>query len=220
VVLFVAPGEHVARAWRDSYPRAAVETVGSPRVDALARAVQDSGHDRSRTVAISFRWNCGLCPEARSALGHYESALPQIVADLAARDVQVLGHGHPRLWPRIARTWARLGVELVPDFADVAARAGIFVADNTSALYEFAALERPVVVLNAPWYRRDVEHGLRFWSHVPGIQVDNPADVVGAIEIADSPEARVLRQRAVDHVYAHRGNAAARVADAIQEALP
>lgn len=221
VRLFVCPGEHVASAWRDAYPQAAVETVGSPYVDALAvgqSPMVRSAHD-ALTVAFSFRWNCGLCPEARTAFDHYERAMPTITAELASAGVRVLGHGHPRLWERIRRTWARCDVELTPDFADVVRLADVFVADNTSALYEWAALDRPVVVLNAPWYRRDVEHGLRFWSHVPGIQVDDPGDVVDAVSGADRPEWRRLRLRAMRHVYAHRGDAAVRAADAIQEAM-
>lgn len=221
VRLFLCPGEHVATTWRRAYPQAAVESVGSPALDELARdRAEYRAPGRALTVAFTFRWNCGLCPEARTAFDHYERSLPAIATALRSSGVRVLGHGHPRLWERIRRTWSRCDVEPCAEYRAVAREADVLVADNTSAMYEWAALGRPVVALNAPWYRRDVEHGLRFWSHVPGIQVDEPAEVVDAIRDADTPETAALRDRAAAHVYAHRGDAAVLAADAIQEAMP
>ena len=51
------------------------------------------------------------------------------------------------------------------DFDEVMERSTLYICDNSSTLYEFASTGRPVVVLNAPWFRRDIEHGLRFWEH-------------------------------------------------------
>jgi len=134
----------------------------------------------------------------------------------------VLGHGHPRLWSRIARRWQSLGVEPVRELAEVLERADVLVADNTSAMFEFASLGRPVVVLNAPWYRRDVEHGLRFWSHVPGVQVDHRGLLVPAVDEAlRNPDATAAQRAAATRAaYAHTdGMAAARAAQAIREAM-
>jgi hypothetical protein len=50
----------------------------------------------------------------------------------------------------------------------------MLIADNTSMLYEFAYLGRPTAVLNAPWYRREASHGLRFWDAIPGQMFDDP----------------------------------------------
>lgn len=175
------------------------------------------------TVAITFHWECRLVPETRSAWEHYDRALPDLVAWADRNGIRLLGHGHPRLWGRIERRWTRLGVEPVERLDDVLDRADLLVADNTSALFEFASTDRPVVVLNAPWYRRDVEHGGRFWTWADvGVQVDRPEELPGAIAVAlaDPPSIERRRAEIVGEVYHRRdGRAALRAADAIEEVL-
>lgn len=221
VVLFVCPSQRVARRWSSTYPDARVVVAGSPRLDRLAAtSAVESPH--AATVALTFHWNCQLVPETRSAFPHYHRALPRLVAELRCAGVTVLGHGHPRMLHQLEPVWRRLKVPMVTDFDRVVARARVLVADNTSAMYEWAALDRPVVALNAPWYRRDISHGLRFWDLVPGRQVDGPEDLLATITaaIADPGGDRLLREAATAEVYAHRdGRAAARAAAAIVEVL-
>jgi len=196
----------------DASPSSTSDTCRLPVGDTSARA----GGDRS--VAVTFHWPNALCPEAGSALRHYEWALRGLCSSWRAAGWNVVGHGHPRLLGHLGPVWARSGVDVVADADAILADATVLVADNTSLMYEMAALDRPVVALNAPWYRRHVEHGLRFWSHVPGWQVDD-ADALRAIDldayVDDDPSAG-LRRAAAGFVYAHLdGNASRRAGEFI-----
>lgn len=228
VRLFLCPSERVTARWRDTYDTPAV-AVGCPRLDALKKPRGETALAWHKTgeaplqpaVAVTFHWDgSGLCPEAGSAWRHYDHALPGLVTDPRWR---VVGHGHPRLWPTIQRRWQELGVDHYADPDVVLGQADVLVADNTSLMYEAAALGIPVVVLNAPFYRRDVEHGLRFWSHPPGLQVDHPGELGDAIARAleDRPALRAMRARAVDGAYGGLvdGHASERAAAAILEVV-
>ncbi len=209
--LFMVPNEYAAALWRQRYPDAEVQVVGCPRLDDLPRK------DRTEppVIAISFHWPGKQVPECDTAFGDFHRALP----DLAKR-FKVIGHGHPKgEWQRALRaTYSRNGIEFVPEFADVCKRADVYICDNSSTLYEFAATGRPVVVLNAKKYRRDVHHGLRFWDAADvGVQVDDERDLVDAVHLAlsDPPSRRRARENALSLVYAYRDGGAQRAADAV-----
>lgn len=232
VMGYLAPSERVADAWRAARPGVPVGVVGCPKLDPWLpggeRHAPGWHTDRLRTVAFTFHWHCEVCPETRSALGHYQAHLGPIIRAWTDAGWDVLGHAHPRLgWPRMAKLWDKLGAHPVEDLEEVYDEAGVLVADNTSALYELAALDRPVVALNAPWYRRDVHHGLRFWNAVPGVQVDSPAELA-ALDLAryveEDPSAE-QRRAVVAQVYAHTdgtstARAAAWLVDLLQEGIP
>jgi hypothetical protein len=218
VLLFLEPGPHAAEATVRSMPNANVVQVGCAKLDELHRT-RRRRHNATPVVAVSFHWRCNVVPETDTALDHYRDAL----ADLVAGDEwTVIGHGHPNIQHELEPIWNELGVEFVPRLADVIDRADILVADNTSALYEWASLDRPVVCLNAPHYRRDEHHGMRFWDAVPGIQCDSPGDLVAAVKKAfvDPVEARVARQHAVSRAYvACDGKATERAVAAIRRTV-
>ena len=228
--LFLCPNEAVAQRWRATY-RAPAVVVGAPKLDrwhadrvAGARPGDRGPVDDPRPrVAITFHWECSLLPETRSAWQHYDRSLEDLVTWAGDAGIELLGHGHPRLWGKIERRWRRLGVEPVEHFADVLERADLLVGDNTSALPEFASTGRPVLWLNAPWYRRDVDHGGRFWTWPQGqVTCDEPGELPERIlqALADPPTARLSRSRMVARVYPLRdGHAAERAADAIERIL-
>lgn len=159
VGMFLYPSDAVAEVNRKAYPKAKHVTVGCPRLDVLWQRRQ-RWHPTGR-VAVSFHWRCGLAPESGTAFDDWRNAVARLVAD----GVDVIGHGHPRMWPELRHWWSDLGVTPMRDWADVVEAADVYVCDNSSTIFEAAAVGLPVVLLNARGWRRDVEHGLRFWSH-------------------------------------------------------
>jgi hypothetical protein len=188
VSLFLAVNDRHAALWRDAYPGAEVEVVGAPK---LGGRFREAG-PRGDLVVVSFHWRAGIgIPEATTAIGHYGRAIRPL-----ARHFRVAMHSHPRI-RREARTLAAAaGVPFIEHFDEVLDTAAVYVNDASSTLYEFAAFGGPVVVLNAPAFRRDVEHGLRFWDCADvGVQVDRPGDLETAVSVALDDLPAIARRR-------------------------
>lgn len=241
-ILFLTPNETVAERWRRRYPGVPAVAIGSPRLDGFGARFYASFHadslgDRSSigqtnassfgsssegekseplTIAISFHWHCSVSPEADWAFPHFKDALPEL------RDrFELIGHGHPRAWRFLRNHYRSLDIEAVESFDEVLNRASCFVIDNSSAMYETAAVGIPIVAMNSPTYRKYINHGLRFWDSIPGLQCDQPKDLVATVERAldDPPEVRRIREEIARTVYPHLGTAASRGAAAILEVL-
>lgn len=218
VKLFPSTNRWVREANLRAQPNVPAPIVGCPKLDALT-AIPEPGNDHP-VIAFSFHWECPVWPETRSAFPHYQEGLAAFAAAAAERGWEVLGHGHPRVQAELRYTWRKLGWEPVTAFEAVCRKADVYVCDTSSTIYEFAALGRPVVVLNAPWYRRDVQHGLRFWSHADvGVNCEQPEDLVYAVELAleDDVRQRGQREQAVNEVYPYLGESAARTAAVIRD---
>jgi hypothetical protein len=217
--LFLAPGPEIAGRHAAAHPEIPVEIVGPVALDTW-HGVMLQPHSKP-VVCISTHWDCHVLPETRSAWPWIWMALPAIAA---SEQWELVGHFHPHenrtgVAQEKRRFFADLGVRVIEDFADVLVQADLFVSDNSSTLYEFAATGRPVLCLNPPWYRRDVQHGLRFWEAVPGLECDQPAELGLCIEraLGDLPWLRKKRAAAVQACYGDKldGGATARAVDAI-----
>jgi UDP-N-acetylglucosamine:LPS N-acetylglucosamine transferase len=130
-----------------------------------------------------------------------------------------MGHAHPHAARQIRRFYDSVGIEFIENFDDVLDIADVYAADATSTIYEAAACGIPVVLLNAPYYRRDVHQGIRFWEAATiGPQTQTASELPGAITAAlnPSPEQVAETERCLDLVYTHRdGTSAQRAVDAI-----
>lgn len=192
VRLFVCPNERVAEANRARYPHIPCAVVGSPHVE-LLRA-QPPYPLAEQRVAISCHWEAAhLCPELRSGFAWFENEYRRLCE---ARPEMFVMHGHPRHQGYTKWKSEEWGIEFVPNFSDLTQRAWAYVTDNSSTLYEWAALGRPVVVVSPPWYRESATHGLRFNEYRDvGPHVREPADLESAISVAIADPAPIAQRR-------------------------
>ena len=215
VGLFLDPNEYAARRNRKSHPKAMVRAIGCPKLDHWHNQDAKPADPAGPLVCISFHWHCTVVNETDWAWPFFQNAIPELPAHY-----RMIGHGHPRAISFLAKRYERAGFDTLMDFEDVLARADVYVNDSSSTLYEFASLDRPVVVMNSPKYRRRVNHGLRFWEHEDvGVICNKQEELVDAVAraIEDAPKQQALRHAATQDVYPIRGNAAQAAVEAIEE---
>lgn len=201
--LFLATNAYQAGRWRRTYPHHPCEVIGCPKLD--DHPVEAMSHGvPAGPVCMSFHWPCQIAPEAGTAWSHYRDALPAL-----AERFDLIAHAHPRA-TEIRTEIEAMGIPFLDSFDEVLRTASVYVNDCSSTLYEFAAVRGPVVVMNAPWFRRSATHGGRFWDWADvGPQVAGPEDLPAAIELAltDPPELAARRRQVVGEVYPHRPSA-------------
>lgn len=202
VQFFVCPSETVLQRNLSVYPDADGIACGSPRLDDLWELRQKTLQNSVFTVAVSFHWDCRIVPEAGSAFDYFRPTIQKFLRD-APPGTRVIGHGHPKAWFDLSHWWGIQGVETVESWAEVAAVADAYVVDNSSTMYEAAALGIPVVVMESPAWRKRVHHGLRFWEHADVGPTVRPGDGLwDAVEAAQDPKWASRRCETASSVYA------------------
>jgi hypothetical protein len=218
-LVYLAPGPRTAEKLRATHPDTPVFEVGCPKLDTYVnRTPRPAG--KPPVVVTSFHWDAQVCPETGSSFRYYANA----VASLArGSEFRVMGHGHPLAMRELRRWYDRQRIPIIETFEEVLDVADVYITDGSSTLFEAAAAHIPVVVLNSPKYRRDVEHGIRFWeASTVGPNVNAPLDLAPAVRRALRllPEDVAERERCLDIVYSHRdGSSAERAATAIRSIL-
>jgi hypothetical protein len=230
VDLALLPNEYVAGRFR-AIRETPCEVIGTPKMDRWANlnwladmpGFNVFPHEwprRELTLAIAFHWGDKRSrpPESGSAFEHYSS----ILTELAAR-YHVIGHAHPLASPMHKQYFERAGFEWVEDFREVLRRADVYLNDLSSTMYEFLVTGKPVVTLNAPWFRRDVHWGIRFWDYSDvGVMVDRPEDLFPAIDGTINGYASIFvdaRRRAVNDLYPYAGKSAQRAVEVLERWL-
>lgn len=216
VDLYLAPNRMVADRMASVLPNAYMAVVGCPKLDLYAEKTPTGNR-----VALGWHWSPNDPPEARSAFPHYEPALADWKAKIEGMGLELYGHGHPRMINHYRRSYDKVGIPTLQTFHEVLDLCRVYVADNTSTMFEAAAVGLKVVVLNAPWYRNDVHHGLRFWEWADiGPQVDHPEELPEAVDLVmaeDKVSWELMRTRVRRELYANWGNASKAAAEALAE---
>jgi hypothetical protein len=181
-----------------------VEVIGTPKMDDLL------GLPMGEAVGIGFHWTSVAYSYI---LRDYEAAIREL-----ATKVEVIGHGHPRAWSRLEPYWRALGIEPVHDFERVVQRTNLWVCDHSSTLYEYAALDRPVILAEGPARRPFEPTGLRYehWGDI-GFHAD-PSSLVGTVlEALEAPETHTQARRdATAALFPYLGSSVKRVLDVLE----
>lgn len=230
VCMFLSPGPHVSAKNKHYYPHIPDAEVGVPKLDDLHLAMSPElpSPKPVPVVCISFHWDCNVCPETKSGFAYFKNSIDKL-AEIASnksdkydsREFELVGHCHPRARKEVKPYFEKLGIRFIEKFEDVLTEADVYVCDNSSTIFEFASIGKPVVLLNPPHYRKHVSHGLRFWTFATiGPNAKNFQTLLDGIRecIHDTRENRALRKSMIDQIY-HKtdGGAAERAAIAIIE---
>lgn len=216
VLAFLCPNEYAAARNREKNPDAEIVIVGSPRLSHLQTIPAAPEGDRT-VVAFGFHWPATITAEAGTGFPHWRDAVERLAA---TTDYEVIGHGHPRGWADLVPAYRDMGIEPVQDFEEVLARAHVYCCDNSSTLFEWAALRGPTVVLDWPEARPHIHHGLRWWDAADvGPRILEPAAlplaVKSALTIRPWPGAEERLARVFPTVESPDRVAAAAVLDAV-----
>src|SRR3972149_2043152 len=108
------------------------------------------------------------------------------------------------------------------DWPRALSQAAAVSADNTSAMWEAAACDVPIVVLDAPWYRSDVDFPPRFWQFADvGPRIGQSGQWVDAcLEAVEwAPRWAGSRKAATEAIYGEVEGSIGRAVMAIMEVL-
>lgn len=216
VHLFLAPNKFIFNKTKESLPGVNQAIIGTPKMDLIPEMASNTEHPN---VVISFHWDGHMVePEAGNAFAYYRKVIPEL-----AEKYHVVGHAHPRIQKEMKLLYNALGVsEFWTDFYEVLYRGDIYINDCSSTAYEFAVTGKPVILLNAPQFRKQVNWGIRFWDYTDfAPMVDNPGDLISILELTlKYPHEHVeARKKMVKDLYPYKGDSAFRAAEMITKFL-
>lgn len=215
--LMLATNETIAGIERAANPGITVEVVGCPKLDRWHTDPRPYTPKAEPVVAAAWHWDCRVSNETRTAFYEYRAALREL-----AREYRIIGHGHPHIIDDLEPLYQEDGIEVVRDLDEVFARADAMIFDGTSAGYEFASLDRPVVVCQKADYRKINYGGMFHLRERLGVLCETPGALRAAVELAltDPEGIRKARREVVAQCYAYTdGHCAERAAAAILQML-
>lgn len=216
VGLFLAPNEFIRDKTWTAIREAKQVVVGTPKMDKWAKAK----NEKTSIVCISFHWDGSkVQPEAGNALEHYRGILPDLYQRLLENGVKLIGHGHPRIVNELRPIYAEAGIEFVDDFEKVLQWSSLYINDASSTVYEAAHI-MPVIFMNSPKFRKDVDFGIRWWRWTDiGPHCWKPEALYSLIvDLLKVPDAYLPeRTQMIKQLYPYVGKSSQRAAQAIRK---
>jgi hypothetical protein len=169
------------------------------------------------TIGIAFHHGDqnSVPPEVGSAWEYWLPLLPAL-----AKKYNILGHYHPLSNPALLDEYKKLGIRTTSNFNDIMEQADIYLNDCSSTMYEFLVTGKPVVILNAPWFRKHVNYGIRFWEYTDiGPMVDSERHLERGIEslLIDPALYSKQRTKAVADLFPYLGNSTTKCINEIRD---
>lgn len=217
--LMLSTNKRIAKIEREANPHIRVEVVGCPKLDWYHRKPGKYRYKPTEhpTIALAWHWDCKVADATGTAFYEYERTLGRL-----RNHYKLLGHGHPHIIDKLIPRYEELGIEVVRDLSQVFERADMMVCDASSAMFEFAAIGKPVVVADSPIYQ-GVDYGGMFYLRTQlGMVSKAPNYLMDAVTkaIPDPKQVRERRKAAVKQCYTYTdGYCAQRAAKAILEVL-
>ena len=168
---------------------------------------------KNNKICISFHWDCKVVPETQTSFFYYKDYLKKLQNSLKELGIELVGHGHPHSWDIFKYFYTSLEIPIMKNFDDIIEQCDMYIVDNSSTLFEFAATGKPVVVLNCPLYRKNIKHGMRFWEFADiGPQVDNANDLNKiVIDLYSNDTFKERRQEITNIIYPYMGESTNRI---------
>ncbi len=198
VLAFLCQNEYVFNKNKEAFPNKLSMITGIPKMDKYVGREYPINRENP-TVCISFHWDATVHPMTRSAYRFYLTELENL-----KKHFKVIGHGHPRILPKLEKVYERYDIETVWDFDEVLERADVYINDSSSTPYEFMFLDKPAILLNCQYYDKALSINSRFWEYADAaVQVDSKVELIDAVKLAaeDPPEQKAKRREAIKAIF-------------------
>lgn len=194
VKLFMATNKYCLEPFKKNNPEVKAKIIGCPKIDWVEKKPMTTDDP---LIVFSWHWSCNSLPETLGGFDYWKSEVVNV-----SKHFNVAIHGHPRLQGDTEPFCLQNNIRFIKDFNEVLATADIYAIDNSSTMFEFALTGRPIIVLNNPWFRRDVNHGMRFWefSNI-GVNCDSRLDLMDSIDECLDDEYEANRERISSLIY-------------------
>lgn len=172
--------------------------IGVPKLDKWFKPRVDPIMPKKPTIAFAFHHGDKFSRPGGigSAWEHYVDMFP-----LLPLQYRWIFHAHPASNPRLLESLKNWGLEYVEDLETVFNQADILINDCGSSAYEFCTTGKPVILLNAPWFDKKTQYGIRFWDYANiGHQVEGPDQLESIVDrVVQNPQEHLTNRNRMMH---------------------